>query len=188
MRWLIKIIDRLCVVAGALFCSQAPLFMQYYSQQLAGRVAELQTQIKAMTLIATQTGKNLSSYILKFLNSQDEDFRLQGELMKEMVTRANHLTEGLQALQEATVWQKPLAFLQFFSWDVAQTTWDTYKVGIPLTAEGFIYALLGTLLGFLLFTLLKRIAFLISLPFRRQKPIVILPSKEPVKHSLEDKI
>jgi|EndMetStandDraft_5_1072996.scaffolds.fasta_scaffold65284_2 hypothetical protein len=168
LSWIGKIIDRTFVVLGALIFSQAPLYMQQYTQQLSGHVAELNIQVEAMKKTALQADKTLDQFIQKFLTNGDTDFRMQGELMQGMVERWNHLTEGLQAMQGAGLWQRPYVFAKYFNWDIASSTFQNYKIGIPLTIEGLIYALAGMLLGYALFLLIRQFFRFICRPFVRK--------------------
>lgn len=156
MAWLLKLLDRVLAVLGALLFSQAPLFMYSYMQQLQGRVAELQGQKEALTRVAAQTGKTLDQYIFKFLSSSDPDFSAQGQLMQQFLERLKTLTLGLHNLQNATLWEKPLVFMQSFYWDITQSTWAHYEIGIPLSLEGGMYAFVGLLVGMGIGALLKQ--------------------------------
>lgn len=156
MQWLSKIIDRIFVVAGALLLLQAPLFMQEYHQQLAGRVAELHLQIEAMQKAATDSGKTLGQFVQKFVQSSDSDFSRQGQIMEKMVLRYQNLSGNLTALDLATVWARPFVFVQYLNYDVALSTLHGFSVGIPLTFEGIIFAFAGMLLGYGVFVFIRK--------------------------------
>jgi Protein of unknown function (DUF2937) len=170
LNWIGKLIDRTFVVIGALIFSQAPLYMQQYTQQLSGHVAELNIQVDAMKKTAQQADKTLEQFIQKFLASGDADFRMQGELMQGMIERWNHLTEGLLAMQSTGLWQRPYVFAKYFNWDIAASTFQHYKIGIPLTIEGLIYALAGMLLGYAFFLLIRQFFRFLGRPFKRKVP------------------
>lgn len=165
IKWLGNIIDRLFAVAGALVFSQAPLFMQYYTQQLSGHVAELKLNVEAMGKIAAQSGKTLDQYVLKFMASTDPDFNLQGKLMQSMVERWTVFNENLYSMQNATVWTRPFLFIRQFDWDIARTTYHTFEVGLTFNLEGIIYAFLGLLFGYLVFMLIRKVFTFIFSPF-----------------------
>jgi len=170
--WVLKIIDRIFAVIGALLFSQLPLYMLYYTQQLQGHVAELKLQVDAMGHAAAQTGKSLHQYVLKFLSSTDADFNSQGHFMQGMIDRFDSLSTGLQALHNASVWERPYVFFKYFNIEIAKSTWSHYKVGVPLSFEGAIYALFGILAGLALFFLLKRLLSAALSPWMAPAPIV----------------
>ncbi|QLH35042.1 MAG: DUF2937 family protein [Parachlamydiaceae bacterium] len=155
--WIGGLIDRIFAVAGALILSQFPLFMQQYQQQLTGHISELQLQINSMRNAALLTGKSLKQYILKFLQSEDLDFKHQGEILNNMLQRYDHLLQGQQALQEAPFYAKPILFVRYLDLDIARSTWAKFEVGFPLNPEGFFYAILGILLGLAIYWALRKI-------------------------------
>lgn len=155
--WIGGLVDRVFAVAGALTFSQIPLFMQQYQQHLAGHVAELRSQVEAMKNSAALTGKSLQQYVIKFLSSEDIDFKNQGDLMNSMIQRYDKLNEGYQALQHATIYSKPITFIKYMDWDIGRSTWNSFEVGFSFSMEGASYAIVGLMLGLLLFWLLSKI-------------------------------
>lgn len=152
--WLIGLFDRIFAVIGALVCAQAPMFIQQYSQQLSGRVAELKLQVDSIASAAVQGRKSVPQYIQRFIDSGDQDFMLQGELMQRMTLRYGHLSEALQDLSTTSIWAKPFVFIRDFSWDIAQSTFVDFQPGIPFTLEGLVYALIGIGIGYGLFAVI----------------------------------
>ncbi len=157
LKWVGKFVEGACAMLGALAFSQAPLFMQFYSHQLVGRVAELRLQTAIMERAAGQTGKSLGQYILKFLSSTDSDFRVQGQLMQGMVDRLRLLTEHLHSLQNATVWERPFIFFKAMHWDIAKETLRSFEPGLTLSIEGAVYAFIGMGFGYFIFYCLRKI-------------------------------
>lgn len=156
LRFTMTIADRVCAVAGAFLFSQIPLFMQYYTHQLIGHVAELQWQVSSMRHSASIVGKSLEQYIQKFVTHSDPDFSLQGRMMQQVVDRWNHFSQGLQGLQEASVWEKPYLFVKTLDFNIAKNTFSAYQPAIPTSLEGGIYAFIGLLCGFAIFWMLRR--------------------------------
>jgi DUF2937 family protein len=150
-----RIFDKICLCIGALLFSQFPLFIQYYSQQLSGRVFEMQRQIEAIREVASHSGKDIDQYIQKFLSSNDTDFILQGQLMQQLIVRWHYYTDGLLALEHASLWMQPVTFVRYFDWSIAKSTLENYSVGFTLNSEGFLFAGLGILIGFLFSNCIK---------------------------------
>lgn len=155
-KWIGGLIDRIFAVIGALTFSQFPLFLQQYQQHLYGHVAELQMQVQAMKNAASATGKSLQQYVVKFLNSGDQDFQHQGELINSMIQRYQKLQEGYQALHEAPLYSKPIMFLKYFDWEIAQSTWKSFEVGFSFNIEGIIYAFAGIVCGLFCYWLIRK--------------------------------
>lgn len=167
LTWLSSFIGKLFVLAGALVMSQMPLFMQYYTQQLAGRVAELQWQVEGISLMAAQSNKSLNQYVHKFLASDDPDFKQQGEFMQDTIGRCRDFSVSLTTLQQASVWTKPFVFLQNVNWSIVKATYVSYEPGLTLNIEGGIFVMIGMGLGSAVFYLLRQFFNLIFRFFRR---------------------
>lgn len=145
------LIDRFFVILGALALSQAPLFLQQYTHQLSGHTAELHYQVHKLEVSAAESNKSLKEYIQKFQENADPDFARQGSLMHAMVERLNSFNLSLNALQEASVFAKPVYFIVYFNTEVADATWQTFEFGLSFSAEGLICALIGGFIGYLFF-------------------------------------
>ncbi len=156
-KWIAGFIDRIFAVIGAFTFSQIPLFMLQYQQHLFGRIAELQMQVQAMQSTASLTDKTLHQYVFKFLNSGDIDFKNQGILMNNMIERYQHLKEGYNALQEASVYSKPIVFIKFYDHDIAHSTWHLYEMGFSFSFECLAYAVLGIAIGLMCYRLISKI-------------------------------
>lgn len=150
-----RILDKICLCIGALLFSQFPLFIQYYTQQLSGRVFELQRQVEATRQVAMQSGKDVDQYIQKFLSSSDLDFVLQGQLMQQLIFRWNYYSEGLFALEHATLWMQPVNFVRYFDWSIARSTYENYSTGFTLNSQGLLFAGAGMIIGYLFSIILK---------------------------------
>lgn len=153
-----SIYEKICLLIGILIFSQFPLFIQNYVQQLSGRVHELHWQIDSMRQMASQSNKTLEQYIHKFLSNDDADFISQGKILQETVNRWNRYSEGLFALEHATVWSKPLMFLRYFDWNIVVKTYDHFEPGFTLNLEGIVFACIGMACGSL-FYVCTRIVF-----------------------------
>ncbi len=165
--WLCRIIDKVGMCAGALLFSQLPLFIQYYTQQLAGRVHELRWQVEAIRQVALQSGKGLDQYIQKFISSADPDFVLQGQLIQQMVSRWQYYSDGLQALEQSSLWTQPLVFLRYFDWSVARSTYENFTAGVTLNSEGLIFGGIGMILGYLCALCLREVANVLFVQARK---------------------
>lgn len=146
-----KTIDRCFAVGGAFAFCQLPLLMQQYSMMLSGHLAESRRQINMMQHAASLTNKTLQEYIAKFLGQQDLDFVHQGEIMQAMQTRYEDLSQAYTALQQSTVWSKPLVFITNLDSSVFWDTARDFTPGLTLTLESLIYAVVGLAAGVLIY-------------------------------------
>lgn len=160
-------LDRLFAVAGALLVSQVPLFIQHYTQQLSGHVSELHHQVEIMRATALKSDKTLEQFIQKFLGSSDIDFVRQGEIMQTMVHRLNSLSESFLSLKNATVFTRPFTFLGQVNMDIANSTLQSFSIGIPLNMEGLTYALVGIVIGYLIFLCIRNLTLSLFYSIRK---------------------
>lgn len=149
------IFDRLFVIVGALLGAQLPLFIQLYTQRLAGHAAELNRFLNQLRQLANQSHKTLNQYIEKFLASNDLDFANQGELMLKTVKRWEELNSSFLALTNSYSWNRPFIFFKNVQWEMAQSTLYTFKPGIQINLEGLAYMAAGAILGFCIYQLLS---------------------------------
>lgn len=164
------LLDRIFAVIGALLFSQVPVFMQQYTQRLAGHVAELSIQIEKMRQAASLTGKTLQQYVQKFMSASDPDFARQGVIMNEMTHRWQNLSEGLTAMQNASAVTRPFAFGYHLNLDIFKNTFQSFDLGLVFTVEGFIYALIGIAAGYLAFWSIRKLGIMLlnvfTFPFK----------------------
>jgi len=156
MKWFTGFLDRCCALAGVVLCSQIPVFITQYTQQLVGRAAEIKLQVDAMRQSAGFSGKTLEQLIQKFLGSPDLDITRQGELMLSTVQRNEALTQALTDLHNSSVWSRPFEFLFHLDRGVFDSTFREFQWGLPLNLEGGIYALVGMGVGYLFFSIIIR--------------------------------
>jgi hypothetical protein len=157
LKWLNGLIDRIFVVAGAVLFSQAPHFLQHYTQRLGGHVAELRLQIEALRLAAEKSGKSVHEYVQKFLSQTDLDFTYQGEVMRSMFTRYTDLDQAYFSLIHSTVFTRPFVFLKHLQLDIAKMTLADFTFGVTLTVEALLYALAGMGFGYFVYRVLSGI-------------------------------
>lgn len=173
LKWVAGFFDRAFVVIGALAFSQAPVFFQQYTQHLSGHVAELKIQMANLTKAASLSGKSLQEYVQKFVGNQDVDFFNQGLLMQGMIDRYAELSNALTKIEGATVFSRPFVFLGSLNYDIAKNTAEHFQFGIPLNVEGAIYGMVGIGVGYVMFSLFRKIFRLFGSAARdlfRRKP------------------
>lgn len=161
MNIVVKILDRVFVLLGALFFMQAPQFIQDYLHVLYGHLAELTWQLDQMRSMSAKSGKTLTDLVAKFLKSTDPDIVFQGELLDKLLQREEAFTAAVNALTHASPFSKPFLFLRHASVDLIQETWKHFKIGLPITLEALGWGAMGFVFGYFIFSLL-RISALVS--------------------------
>lgn len=163
-QWFGGFVDRIFSVIGAFLFAQIPIFMQQYHQQLMARVAELSKIVRKMEDAAQLSGKTLDQYLSKFLENGDLDISRHGQLIHELVLRWQKLSHTATILKESSPFTRPLVYLSQLDIEIAQTTYQGYEFGIPLTIEGGLYALIGLSVGYCVYTCCQKLATFISRP------------------------
>jgi hypothetical protein len=151
MSFLSKMIDRIFVVFAALAFSQIPLFYSQYLHQLEGHRGELFYQYNLLEQTARSSGKSVGAWIAKFLSNADSDLRLQGEFLQALTQRLALLTEAVEKLAHASLFEKPFLLVRYLDQAIAKSTWEKFQPGISFTIEGACYVLVGILFGYVLF-------------------------------------
>jgi len=145
------LLDRIFVIAGAFLGSQVPSFMHQYTQRLAGRVDELQFQIKKWQELALLSNRTLPEYIQKFISSPDADFSGQGVLMQSTLERLDSLSQALHRLQDSAPLGRAYHFVAQMNGDLFWSTFHSYIPQMTMTIEGLSYSLVGMFFGYFVF-------------------------------------
>lgn len=156
MNTVLKLIDRVFAVTGAVLFMQAPQFIQSYTHVLYGHLAELNWELDQMRTFVQKSGKTIEGLVNKFLSSNDMDIVFQGELIEKLIGREKNFTLALKALNAANPLTKPFVFVRYADKDLMRETWVHFKLGLPVTFEALAWGFFGLLAGYFLFRLLHR--------------------------------
>ncbi len=144
------ILDRVLCVVGAVLFSQAPEFMQQYLQRLGGHLDEARRMLAQYEEIARRAGFSLNAFIERTASNPDAVVAKHAGVMEGAIARVRDLAEAQAAIQDASLFTRPFAFLRHVDWDIAARTWSVFKPAVPTTIEGLAYAAagIGVILGF----------------------------------------
>ncbi|MDF9831952.1 hypothetical protein M2103_000156 [Ereboglobus sp. PH5-5] len=144
------VVDRVLCVVGAVLFSQAPEFMQQYLQRLGGHLDEARRMLAQYEGIAMQANLSLDDFIARTGSNADTVVARHAEVMRGVVDRVQDLSAAQAAIQDASMFTRPFAFLRHIDWEVASNTWAIFKPAVPTTGEGLAYAVagIGVILGF----------------------------------------
>jgi hypothetical protein len=162
----------LSVASGLLLgvaLSQFPEYAQQYTQRLGGAVDELRAQVTQFDQDAAAFGLNRQEALARYQGVDDGYLSSPGQRMEALIARYEDLNATLLRIQGASPIERFNMLPQFFDTEIGGRTLDNFKPAIPVTGEGFIYAAVGVLGGYLFFSMI--LAF-VTLPFRRRRVVV----------------
>ena len=150
--WLLRKFDSLAgtIVAASfgLAGSQLLEFIQQYRQRLGGHLVEAQLALRS-TLDNTAF--------------QRLDVAARQALAAPQSDRITHLATASRALGDAGTWDLPLRFFWRIDLPIAAATFKSFQPAIPLTLVSLTYAVVGMVVGWLLWELVKAV----TVPSRR---------------------
>jgi hypothetical protein len=147
------LLDRVFGVVLAVGAAQFPLYYAQYADTLAGAQSEAQARYLELERAAAAQQLSVDQFIEHHEDNGDAVFRASGEIHRTTVSRFRTLDSSLRQVRGAQVWEKPLVLARVYDRQVAQVL--RFQPGLPLSGEGFIYALLGLLLATLLSALVR---------------------------------
>lgn len=136
-------VDRLLCVFGAALFSQLPEFIQQYLQRLGGHLDEARRQLEQFQNVAAQTHETLSQLIANSLGSSEPAVTQLGRVIQETVRRVHDLASAQAAIQNASLFMRPVEFFRHLDFSIASATWSIFKPAVPTTLEGLVYAAFG---------------------------------------------
>jgi hypothetical protein len=143
--------------------SQFPEYAQQYAQRLGGAVDELRVITSDFDAAASGAGLTRVEALDRYAHSPDTFLAGRGTSMTDTFARYAQLSAALQEIRGADALQRLQLLPVYFDSDVGRRTLDDFKPAVPVTAEGFLYAAAGLVLGYLLFS---AVFSLLMLPFR----------------------
>ena len=147
-----SLLDHVVAVVGAVGGSQLPGYIQHYMQRLGGHVAEAEQNVAGWQEIADGTTSGDVAGLANFyLRSTDPEVIAAGSKCTADLARATELRGALDALQGASLWERPFVFVRHLDTEIADATLESFSPNVPLDPEGLVYAALGLVLGILLY-------------------------------------
>ncbi|HTJ58121.1 MAG TPA: DUF2937 family protein [Devosiaceae bacterium] len=143
--------------------SQFPEYAQQYTQRLGGAVDELRVIATDFDAAARNAGLSRDQALDRYEHSSDAFLAGRGTSMSETFARYAQLNTTLETLRGADAMHRLRLMPYYFDTDIGRRTLDDFKPAVPVTAEGFLYAGAGFVLGYILTSVLYS---LLTLPFR----------------------
>lgn len=144
MSWLLGGFDRLIgTVIGAVAgfaASQTQAFIQAYLQRLGGHLDEARGTYQKL-----QAGEFLPG----------ADMQSQERMAAAFGRRVDELSQAYNAIASADVFERPIRFVTHMDRSIAEATLANFTPALPLDTASVLYALVGIVLGWLLYELVK---------------------------------
>ncbi len=147
--------DRILCVVAALVFLQAPMYLNQYQNVLAGAQKEASISYQRLVEIASEFDQTIEDYLAELLANDNPKVVANAREDQEQVDRYHGYTEALAAFEASGPLKRPFVFLRYYNPTLATAV--VFQPGLPLTMEGFAYALLGIVLMMLLISLVKRV-------------------------------
>lgn len=151
-----NILDRVAALTGAVAMAQFPQFVAQYIQRLGGHVDEAGRNVESYRRTAEGVGKSLELYVQHLTRSGDSVVVSMGQKITEDLSRYNGLLAAMKELKDATPFNKFFIFVKNLNFDIFSGTLRDFTPGMPVTAEGLCYALVGMIIGMAMYWLIKK--------------------------------
>lgn len=161
-----NLLDRIFVIITAVAFAQFPQVIDHYISALTGAHYEAGKAVADIKKAASKGKKTIEQFIQKHEQNPDADFKASGMNMRSTLDRFNQYADSLKKLKEARPWTRWWVFLRNYDMDLLKAV--KFKPGVPLNAEGILYAFFGLILGVLFYHFLIR--FPIRKIFSKKKP------------------
>lgn len=146
-------------VLAALAGSQLSEFMQQYTQNMAGRLAEAQHAVAGIIHRADSADMPVYEYLDEFASAGNPVFRQQGVALRATIDRASGLQEAYRAITSAGLLEKPLVFASHVDAEIAADVLRHFKPAVPVDTASLVYAGTTGFLGIMLYELAKLLGF-----------------------------
>jgi hypothetical protein len=163
-------------LALGLCLSQFPEYAQQYVQRLGGAVDELRIIVEDFDRGAAAAGLTRDEALSHFAGVNDSFIAGRGEAAALTIARYEKLSENLTEIREATGWERFVHLPDFMDTEVGARALQDFQPAVPVTLEGFTYAGIGFVIGYVALSALMGV---LLLPFRRRKPRRAKPLQDP---------
>jgi hypothetical protein len=151
----------LLALIPALLFAQAPEFMQQYRQRIGGAADELAIVVRNFDEDSRRSGYDRQAALAVMGRNTERLVREQGQRMHFYIVRLDRLNRQHAALVGGVTVAGVVAVAQDYDETILRQTWNAFEPAFPTTMTGFVFAITGWALAFLLLVLL-------ALAFRRR--------------------
>lgn len=130
-------------VVCAVLATQAPEFMQQYTQRLGGWLDSYTRTVADLDARAAQYDMTRDAYIAALRTSPDPKVVAEANNIAQYPVFQKRLEEAHTAITGASPWMKGLVFIQNMQRPLLEATYGIYQPAVPSTAEGAAYGAAG---------------------------------------------
>jgi hypothetical protein len=142
MHLLISVIS----LASALLLSQAPELMQQYIQRLGGAADELARIVQHFDEDSARSGYDRSGALGLMVRNPERLIRDQATRMQDNISRLGRLRKQQEDFKNGA---GVASFLMSYDPELFAATRKDFKMAMPMTADGLLFALLGFAISYL---------------------------------------
>lgn len=140
---------------AALVGSQISEFMQQYTQNMAGRLAEAQRAVDGIIHRADSADMPVYEYLDEFTSAKNPVFQQEGVALRATIDRASGLQEAYRAITNAGMLEKPFIFALHVNGSIAGDVFRHFKPAVPVDTASLLYAATTGFFGVVLYELAK---------------------------------
>jgi hypothetical protein len=176
------VIKRIFIIVFGIACAavttQAPEFMQQYTQRLGGWLDSYTKLVADLDARATQYNMTRDEYIAALRTSPDPKVVAEANNIAQYPVFQKRLAEAHTAITEAPSWKKGIVFARHYQRPLLEAVYGDYQPAFPANAEGAAYGIVGFVAGAIvlniLLLLLKQLRRVLAMPVdmikRRREP------------------
>ena len=161
-----RLVILIASLMGAATVGQAPEVVTQYEQRLGGAISELRSIIQQFDNDVTKNGLNRAEALRVYQNSSEPFLHDRGRSMEVALVRLENLTMQVSRFREMSEFYKPIYVFRQADQQLLEGVLGDYKMALPATAGGVLYASFGALIGLLFGGLLLKLS---GLDTRRNK-------------------
>lgn len=136
-----QFVARIAGLAALFAGSQAPGFTQAYMQNLSGRVDELGAIVRQYDAIASDLETTREGYVDDLRAAGRESTDKTAGVIETTYDRYTALSAQLEALRATDPMRRPIILARSSDREIAASAMEEFRPTVPLTADGFAYAL-----------------------------------------------
>jgi DUF2937 family protein len=141
----------------ALLFAQVPEVVQQYRQRIGGAADELSVIVRNFDEDSRRSGFDRAGALGVMKKNPERLVREQGQRMEEYVARLDRLNAQQSVLANGVTFGAIMAVVLDYDPQLMSRAWDAYTLAIPITPTGFIFAIIGWVVGY---TALLLLAFI----------------------------
>lgn len=162
-----RFLDKLIFGATLLLALQIPQLADHYQQFLAGLYASTEWQVNGYEQTARQFNyADAKAMIAHHLQNELPSVRADAEQKLVTIERFEQLQAGIKIFESGSLVEKSFYMFHPDRYNDLEKTLHNFKLGIPLTIDGFVF---GIIVGLLLNILIDSPFILISRRLRHKK-------------------